>query len=122
MKMYHYRRNAMTCRLKTLLNIVEARFKKQCWNLISVLYNDVSLESGIQQFWNYFHYPDIYDLLSPFNKPSGLWFILTQQSMGEIECGKSGCLLPLFEARNAAFEVKFFRTSFSHLIKDTGSM
>ena len=32
----------------------------------------------------------IYDGISPFNKPSDLWFNLTQQSTGGNEYGKSG--------------------------------
>ena len=37
-------------------------------------------------------YQDIFDQISPLNKPSDLCFILTQQSMGRNEYGKSGHL------------------------------
>ena len=50
--------------------------------------------------------------------------------MGENEYGKSGLYVNMFylvyvnsfEALNDAFEVRFFRASFLHLIKDTDSM
>ena len=32
------------------------------------------------------------------------------------------CIFSLFDALNGAFEVHFFRASFSHLIKDTDSI
>ena len=44
-------------------------------------------------FWNLWsHYQDIYDWISPLNKPSDLWFILTLQSVGRNEYGKFGHL------------------------------
>ena len=53
-------------------------------------------------------------------------FILTQQSMGGNEYGKSGHLsiFYYFETRNDAFVVLFFSPGlqFLHLIKDTDSM
>ena len=51
-------------------------------------------QPGIQNFGRKInsHYQDIYDWISPFHKPSGSWFILTQQSMGGNEHGKSGHL------------------------------
>ena len=66
--------------LDKLFNIVEARFEKKLWTLISVLYDELMMfrwsnkEPGIQTFWNFCgHYQEInYDWISPLNKPSGL--------------------------------------------------
>ena len=50
----------------------------------------------------------MYDGISPFNKPSGLWFILTQQCMGENENIQSNHL-SIFKVEKLidAFEVHF---------------
>ena len=77
-------------------------------------YKKIEITFTIQIFMTYYHHL--------INRQAYGLFYITQQSMGENECGKSGCLFSLFEARNAAFEVQFFRTSFSHLIKDTGTI
>ena len=58
-----------------------------------------------QNVWSWCgHYQDIYDWISPFNKPSDWWFILTQQCMVEYEYGKSGHLsfFHFFEALSDA--------------------
>ena len=99
-------------KLKALFYTVEARFKS-CWTLMSVLYAVyrwiINSPAGIQFFWNWCdHYQDIYDWISPLNKPSGLWFILTQQSTGGNECGKSSHL-SILSQYNGAFEVQFFK-------------
>ena len=53
----------------------------------------------------------IHDWISPFKTPSDWWFILTQQSMGGNEYGKScqsvTCLFSRFEAFDDAFKVHF---------------
>ena len=61
---------------------------------------------------------------SSFNKPSGLPFILTQQSIGGNEYGKSGHLsiFTLLEHLMMLLKYNFFSVSFLHLIKDTDSM
>ena len=79
------------------VNIVEARFNKECWTLMSVLNDDVLWINKhsriVQKVWKLCdRYQDIYDLISPLNKLSDLWFILTQLSMGENEKGKSSHL------------------------------
>ena len=57
---------------------------------MSMLYDDVQMDQGIPKFWNWCgHYQDVYEY---HHKLSGLWFILTQQSKGENEYGKSGRL------------------------------
>ena len=67
--------------LKTLFNIVEAPLKKKNFD-VPVLNDDVQ----IRKFWHSCcHFQDIYDWISPLNKPSGLPFIQTQQSMGRNE-------------------------------------
>ena len=72
-------------------------------------------QPGIHKFWNLCGlYQDIYDRISPLNKPSGWQFILTQQCLGRNEYDISGHLhIFTFLRRN------FFRASFLHLIKDT---
>ena len=74
----------------------------------------------------YSHYQYNYNCIIPFDKLSGLWFILTQQPMGGNTCGKSGHLsihFHFFEALSDAFEVQLlFRSSILQLIKDTDSM
>ena len=72
--------------LKTLFDMLRLDLKS-CWTLMSVLSNGVeNNQPGIQNFWNLCgHYQDIYDWISPFNKPSDWWFILTQKSMVENE-------------------------------------
>ena len=81
--------------LKTLFNIVEAWFKiieQQCLCYM-MMFRWINKQPGIQKLWNWCsHYQDIYDWISPLNKLSDLWFILTQQSMVENEYGKSGNL------------------------------
>ena len=37
-------------RLKTMFNIVEAPFKKNCWTLISLLYDDVQMDQNSQEY------------------------------------------------------------------------
>ena len=59
---------------------------------MSVLYNDESI--NIQEY-----YQENNDWISPVNKPSGLWFIPMQQSVGENEYGKS-CHLSIFTLLN----------------------
>ena len=117
---------------RTLFNIVDTWLKKkiELWCLCcTMMFRWINKQPGIQKFWNWCsHYQDIYDWISPLNKPSGrsgLWFILTQQSMGQNENGKSGHLsifTSLFKAFDNAFEVHFFRASFLHVIKDTNSI
>ena len=76
----------------TLFNIMEARLKN-CWIrclCCIMMFRWINTQPGIHKLWHWCsHYQDIYDWISPFNKPSGLWFILTQQSMGGNEYGKS---------------------------------
>ena len=56
--------------------------------------------------------------MSPFNKPSDWWVILTQKSVVENEwLIQSLVYFHFFEALNDAFEVQFL-----HLVKDTDSM
>ena len=52
-------------------------------------------------------------IYSPLNKLSDLWFILTQQSMGEMSMVNPVTrLFSLFEALNGAFNDHLFRASF----------
>ena len=45
----------------------------------------IKKQLGIQKFWTLLgYYQDIYNWISPMNKLSGVWFVLTQQSMGEM--------------------------------------
>ena len=54
-----------------------------------MLFSWINKQPGIQKFWNLSsQYQDMYDWISPFNKSSSLWFILTQGN----ECGKSSHL------------------------------
>ena len=82
--------------LKTLFNVVEAQLKKkiELWCLCCMMmFRWTNKQPGIQKFWNLCsRYQEIYDWISPFNKRSGLLFILTQQSMEENYYGKSGHL------------------------------
>ena len=57
--------------LRTLFNIVEAPFKNR-WTRNTKTVN----------VCGHYQYQDIHDCILPLNKPSGLPFILTQQSMG----------------------------------------
>ena len=68
----------------------------------------------IQKFGNLFgHFQDIYDWISPLNKPLDqstciyVWFIQTQQSMGRNEYGKSGHLSTVFSLYCAQQEIYF---------------
>ena len=60
--------------LKTLLNILEAPVKKivELWCLCCMMmFRWTNKQSGIQWFWHLCgHYQDIYDWISPLNKPS----------------------------------------------------
>ena len=48
-----------------------------------MMFRWINKQPGIQKFWNLCsHHQEIYDWISPLNKPSGLCFILTQQSRG----------------------------------------
>ena len=82
--------------LKTLFNIVEARFLKyvELWCLCCIMmFRRVNKQPGMQKFWELCcYYQDIYNWMSPFNKPSCSWFILTLQAIGGNECGISGHL------------------------------
>ena len=99
---------------------------------MSVLYNDVqkgqiNKQPRIQKFWNFScYYEDIYDWISPFNKPSGSWFILTLQSIGEMSMVfPVTCLFSLFWVLKhlmMLLKYNFFRASFLHLIKDSDNM
>ena len=65
--------------------------------MMSVLHDDVLMDQwkNSQKYKSFeidSHYQDIYDWISPFNKPSDLWFILPQQSIGGNEHGKFGHL------------------------------
>ena len=72
-----------------------------------MMFRWINKQPGMQKFWNWSsHYQDIYDWISPFNKSSDLWFILTHPSMGGNEYGKSG---HLFEALNNVFQVQLFQ-------------
>ena len=76
-----------------------------------MMFRLINKQPGIQKFRNLCgHYQDIYDWISPFNKLSGLWFILTQHSMVENQNGKSSHLtfFHFFEALDA-FEVQNFQ-------------
>ena len=58
-----------------------------------MMFRWINKQPGMQKFWNWCsHYQEIYDWISTFNKQSDLPFILTQQSIGENEYGKSGHL------------------------------
>ena len=62
-------------------------------------------QPGIQQLLNWCgYYHDIYDWISPLNKPSGLKLILTEESMGKISI-QSHVYFHLFEAFNDAFKL-----------------
>ena len=102
---------------------------KDYWTLMSVLYDDVfrriNKQPGMQKFWNWCNdYQEIYGWTSSFNKQSGLSFILTQQSMGGNEYGKSGHLSMFTSLKHLMMllKCKFFRASFVHLIKGTDCM
>ena len=89
-----------------------------------MMFKWINKHPGIQKFWNWCsHYQEIYDWISPFNIPSGLWFILTQQSMGG-DYGKSGNLSVFTVLKHLMLPLKcsFFRASLLHLIEDTDSM
>ena len=105
--------------LKTLFNIVEARFDFffllwcLCWMM---MFRWINKQPRIQKFWHFCsYYQDIYDWISQLNKPSDLWFIQTQQSMG---VGGSGHL-SIFTSLKHLMLLKwiFFRDSFLNLIK-----
>ena len=68
-----------------LLKILEAPLKS-CWTMMShCLFRWTNKQPEIQKLWHLCsHCQDIYDWISPLNKPSGLPFILTQQSMGKM--------------------------------------
>ena len=73
---------------------------------IIMMFSWIKKQPGIQKFCNLCsHYQDIYEWISPFNKQSDWWFILTQHSMVESEYGKSRQLsfFHFFEALNDAF-------------------
>ena len=58
-----------------------------------MLFRWINKNPGTQKFFNWCgHYQDTNDWISPLNKPSGLWFVLTQQSssLWGNEYGKSG--------------------------------
>ena len=84
--------------LKTLLNIVEARLKKRnCWTLMSGMYeccSDWSINS--QEYTKVLMqslYQEIYDLISPIYKLSGLYGLFYNTAFyGGNEIGKSGHL------------------------------
>ena len=64
---------------------------------------------------------------SPFNKPSSLRFIVTQQSMEENEYGKSVksgpmSIFTLLKHLMMLSKCNFFKASCLHLIKDTDNM
>ena len=68
-------------------------------------------------FWGDTRYKDIYNRIWPSNIPSGPWFIITQQPVGEINVVfLVPCICALFEALNNAFEVPCFRVSVLHPI------
>ena len=108
--------------LKTLFNIVKAQFKNKKYFDVCVVrwcseFGPINSQEYIGS-----HYQDIYDWISPLNKPSDLWFILTAVYGGN-EYGKSGHLSIFTSLKNfVAFEVQFFRASFVYPIKDTDNM
>ena len=54
------------------------------------------------------------------NNPSGLWFILTQQSMGKMSMVNRSLIdFHFFEALNGAFEVLFFSGLHFHTLSKT---
>ena len=83
-------------------------------------------QQGLQKYSKlYSHNQDIYDWISLFNKLLGLWFILTQKSMGEMnEYGKSSHLSIFTSLKQLMMRLKWkmFRASCLHHIKDTDSM
>ena len=54
------------------------------------------------------YYQDIYDWISPFNKPSGLWFYNPTVWWKLVWYIWSLAYFHFFEALNNAFEVQFF--------------
>ena len=91
---------------------------------MSVLYDDVQMEQLTARNTKVLIFMRSLDIYDSINKPSGLWFILTQLSIGRNEYGKSGrlCIFTSLKHFNGAFEVKIFRASFLYIIKDTDSM
>ena len=118
--------------LKTLYHFRGTISKEivELWSLCCIMmFRRVNKQPGnIQKFRNLCCYDqDIYDWISPFNKPSGSWFILILHT---VYMGKwkmvflVTCIFSLFEALYNAFEfeVQIFRASFLHPITDTDSM
>ena len=69
----------------TIPLIVEAPFKRLLlfWCLCCIMmFRWTNKQPGIQKFWNWCgHYQDIYDWISPLNRPSGSPFILLHSSL-----------------------------------------
>ena len=59
---------------------------------MSVLYDDVQMEQLTARNTKVLIFMRSLDIYDSINKPSGLWFILTQLSIGRNEYGKSGRL------------------------------
>ena len=79
--------------LKTLYNIVEDRFKKLLnFGVYIMMFRWINKQPGMQKFWKCCsHYHLIYEY-HLINSQTYLSFILTLQSIGENEYGKSGHL------------------------------
>ena len=77
-----------------------------------MMFRWINQQPGIQKFWNgCSHYQDIYDWISPSNKWSDSWFILTQQILWGNEYGKSILLSINTSLKHLMmhFEVQFFQ-------------
>ena len=74
----------------------------------------INKQPGRQKFWNLCsHYQAIYDWIPPLNKWSGLWFILTQQSMGSM-VNPVTCLFSLLWSTQWCFWGAIFSSSGLH--------
>ena len=116
--------------LKALFNMEDLwgkNFELHVWCLSCILMlRRVNKQPWIHIYWNLCcYYQDIYDWISPFNKPSGSWFILALYSLW----GKlvwhfwSFAYFHFFGALKKLFELQFLSGAlFSHPVKDTDSM
>ena len=117
--------------IMTLFNIVEVPYKKKLLNfdvcdVCMMIFRGTNKEPGIQKFWNLccYHASIHLWLNITIQKPSGSWFILTLQSMGEISIlFLVTCIFSLFWSTLIMMLLKcnFFRASFLHPITDTDS-
>ena len=106
--------NFLLTRVLVLCNIAEARFKN-CWTLMSVLYDDVQMDQETSNNTKVWHlcgnYENIYDWISGYwIKPSDLWFLLTHRIiLGEIWWIWSLAYFHFFDASlNDAFQLQCF--------------